>query len=38
MTLFDLVEPDSVFGEVIDVFYNGERDEQTLRILGSKDY
>lgn len=33
MTLFDLVEPDSVFSEVLTVFYGGERDVLTVRLL-----
>ena len=35
MTLFDFIEPDSVFAEVLDVFYNGERDAKTLEIIRS---
>ncbi len=33
MTLFDIVEPDTIFKEVLDAFYNSERDEMTLNIL-----
>ena len=33
MTLFDAVEPDSVFSQVLDAFYEGSRDEKTLSIL-----
>jgi uncharacterized protein (DUF1810 family) len=33
MTLFDLVEPDAIFAQVLDAFYNGERDDLTLQIL-----
>ena len=31
MTLFDLVRPGDIFGEVLDVFYDGQRCEYTLR-------
>lgn len=30
MTLFDAVKPDSIFGEVLDEFYGGERCRRTL--------
>ena len=33
MTLFDVVEPDSVFAKVLDKFFQGKRDNRTLRIL-----
>ena len=34
LTLFSsLAEPDPVFGQVLEKFYNGERDEQTLELL-----
>lgn len=33
MTLFDLVSPDDVFSEVLEVFFDGERDSRTLRIV-----
>lgn len=33
MTLFDIVEPHSIFADVLDAFYNGERDPHTLEIL-----
>ena len=33
MTLFDQVIPNAIFAEVIDAFYNGERDEMTLELL-----
>lgn len=33
MTLFDLVEPDDVFSEMLAVFYGGERDGLTVRLL-----
>lgn len=35
MTLFDIVEPDTIFKEVLDAFYNSERDEMTLNILNN---
>ena len=33
MTLFDLVMPNAIFAEVLDAFYNGERDVMTLELL-----
>ena len=33
MTLFDQVMPNTIFAEVLDAFYNSERDELTIRIL-----
>ena len=36
MTLFDLIEPNGVFAEVLDVFYVGKRDEKTLAMLGQR--
>lgn len=33
MTLFNFVEPNSLFQRVIDVFYNGIADDKTLRIV-----
>lgn len=33
MTLFDLIEPNAVFAEVLDVFYSGKRDEKTLALV-----
>ena len=33
MTLFDLIEPNGVIAEVLDVFYAGKRDEKTLALL-----
>lgn len=33
MTLFDLIEPNTIFAQVLDAFYNGERDDLTLQIL-----
>ena len=35
MTLFDMVEPNSIFDEVINAFYEGERDPLTLEKLSS---
>lgn len=32
MTLFDIVHPDSIFGEVLDEFYGGERCARTLEL------
>lgn len=36
MTLFDLVEPNSIFAETLAAFYNNERDELTLNMLNTK--
>jgi uncharacterized protein (DUF1810 family) len=37
MTLFDAVPATfPVFGQVLDKFYGGERDQKTLQLLGSK--
>ena len=33
ITLFNFVEPNSLFQRVIDVFYNGIADDKTLRIV-----
>lgn len=33
MTLFDSVSPKDVFGEVLDAFFDGKRDERTLKLL-----
>ena len=33
MTLFDLIEQNAIFAQVLDAFYNGERDDLTLQIL-----
>ncbi len=33
MTLFDYIMPSSVFAEVLNAFYNSERDELTIKIL-----
>lgn len=36
MTLFDCVEPNTVFDEVLSKYYGGSRDDRTLRIVGRK--
>lgn len=33
MTLFDVIEPNSVFQEVLDKFFSGRKDNRTLSIL-----
>ena len=33
MTLFDILSPNDVFAKVLDAFFDGERDEKTLRLL-----
>lgn len=33
MTLFDLVSPGDLFGEALDVFFNGDRDARTIAIV-----
>ena len=33
MTLFDTLSPNDVFAKVLDAFFDGERDEKTLRFL-----
>jgi uncharacterized protein (DUF1810 family) len=33
MTLFDHIRPDSVFAEVLDLFYDGQRCEKTLELV-----
>ena len=33
MTLFDQVMPNAIFAEVLEAFYNGERDEMTMKLL-----
>lgn len=30
MTLFDCISPGDIFGEVLDSFYNGERDKKSI--------
>jgi uncharacterized protein (DUF1810 family) len=37
MTLFDAVQPHSIFGEVLDKYYGGKRDKLTLCRLGLDD-
>ena len=37
MTLFDAIQPNSIFGQVLDKYYNGERDKRTLCRLGLND-
>ena len=37
MTLFDLAEPDAVFGEVLRTFYDGQKDVITLKLLNLHD-
>lgn len=36
MTLFDVVEPESVFDKVLMKFFDGKRDEKTLKILADQ--
>lgn len=36
MTLFDALSPNDVFAKVLDTFFDGERDERTLELLGEK--
>ena len=33
MTLFDVVSPNDIFAQVLDTFFNGERDPMTLKYL-----
>ena len=33
MTLFDHIMPHAIFAKVLDAFYNGERDELTLKFI-----
>jgi uncharacterized protein (DUF1810 family) len=33
LTLFDVIQPDSLFAGALDEFYDGERDERTLALL-----
>lgn len=33
MTLFDLISPNDIFGQVLDKFYDGKRDTKTMDIL-----
>lgn len=32
MTLFDIIEPNTIFAEVLDSFYGGTRDNHTLQL------
>lgn len=36
MTLFDALSPGDVFAKVLDAFFDGERDEKTLKLLGGQ--
>lgn len=36
MTLFDELSPNDVFAKVLDVFYHGEKDGKTLKLLGEE--
>lgn len=36
MTLFDIIEPNSIFADTLAAFYNNERDELTLNIINSR--
>lgn len=36
MTLFDIVEPEAVFNKVLLKFFDGKRDEKTLKILANQ--
>ncbi len=33
MTLFDYMSPNDIFGQVLDVFYNGNKHDKTLNII-----
>lgn len=33
MTLFDNLSPNDIYGKVLDVFYEGKRDRNTLLLL-----
>ena len=33
MTLFDLVSPDDIFADALDVFYAGQRDPRTIELV-----
>lgn len=37
MTLFDLVAPNDVFNNVLEAFYNGQRDATTIELLKMED-
>ncbi len=36
ITLFDIIEPNSIFADTLAAFYNNERDELTLNIINSR--
>lgn len=36
MTLFDAVSPGDVFGQALDTFFEGKRDQRTLEILNGR--
>ena len=36
MTMFDYISPNDIFGEVLDVFYQGERGGKTIRVISRK--
>lgn len=36
MTMFDYISPNDIFGEVLDVFYQGERGGRTIRVISRK--
>lgn len=35
MTLFDLVSPDDVFAQVLDKYFNGQKDDRTISMINS---
>lgn len=37
LTLFDRIEPDSIFSRVLGMFYDGRRDERTLALLNAEE-
>ncbi|MDE5937215.1 MAG: DUF1810 domain-containing protein [Ruminococcus sp.] len=36
MTLFDIVEPDSVFSKVLNAFFDGKRNNKTIEIINNR--
>ena len=38
MTLFDVVEPDSIFAKVLEKFFQGKKDSRTMTILKEQSY
>ena len=36
MTLFDYVEPNGIFADVLNAFYHGQRDELTLKLINRR--